>query len=59
MLGLLRGRIEWDGENNVEHMREKVKWVMVESARELCGSVQVEGGNPKSVWWNDQVKAAV
>ena len=27
-------------------------------AREVCGSV-VEGGNPKSVWWNDQVKAAV
>ena len=32
---------------------------MVESAREVCGSVSVGVGNPKSVWWNDQVKAAV
>ena len=52
-------RGEWDGENNVEHMWEQVKQAMVESARELFGSVRVGGGNPKSVWWNDQVKAAV
>ena len=32
---------------------------MVESAREICGSVRVGGGNPKSMWWSDQVKAAV
>ena len=32
---------------------------MVESAREVCDSVRVGGGNTKSVWWNDQVKAAV
>ena len=32
---------------------------MVESAREMCGSVCVGGGNIKNVWWNDQVKAAV
>ena len=25
----------------------------------MCGSVQVGGGNPKSVWWNNQIKAAV
>ena len=25
----------------------------------MLGSVRAEGGNPKSVWWNDQVKAAV
>ena len=25
----------------------------------MCGSVRVEGKNPKSVWWNDEVKAAV
>ena len=25
----------------------------------MCGSLRVRGGNPKSVWWNDQVKAAV
>ena len=40
-------------------MWEQVKWVMVESAREVCGSVRVGGENPKSVWWNDQVKSAV
>ena len=32
---------------------------MVESAREVCGSVQVGGGNPKHVWWNGQVKATI
>ena len=31
---------------------------MVESAREVCGSVRVGGKNPKSVWWNDDIKAA-
>ena len=36
-----------------------MKRAMIESAREVCGSVIVRGGNPKSVWWNDQVKAAV
>ena len=36
---LERKRIELDGENNVEHMWEQVKWIMVESAREVCGSV--------------------
>ena len=51
--------VEWEGANNVEHMWEQVKQAMVESARELFGSVRVGGGNPKSVWWNDQVKAAV
>ena len=30
-------RVEWDGENNVEHMREQVKQEMVESTREVCG----------------------
>ena len=37
-------------------MWEQVKWAMVESARELCGSVRK---NPKSVWWNYEVNAAV
>ena len=32
---------------------------MVESAREVCGSVRVGGKNPKSVWLNDEMKAAV
>ena len=25
----------------------------------MCGSVRVGDGNPKCVWWNDKVKAAV
>ena len=25
----------------------------------MCSSLQLGGGNPKSVWWNNQVKAAV
>ena len=40
-------------------MWEQVKWAMVESARETCGSVRVEGKNPKSVRWNDEIKTAV
>ena len=32
---------------------------MVESAREVCSSMRVGRGNPKSVWCKDQVKAAV
>ena len=31
----------------------------MESAREVCDSVRVGGKNPKSVWWNDERKAAV
>ena len=34
-------RVEWNGENNVNHMWEQVKWAMVESAGELCGSVRL------------------
>ena len=30
-----------------------MKRAMVESAREVCGSVKVGGENPKNVWWND------
>ena len=40
-------------------MWEKVKQVTVGSVREVCGSVGVGRENPKSVWWNDEVKAAV
>ena len=32
---------------------------MVNSAREVCGSVKVGGKNPKNVWWNDVAKAEV
>ena len=42
-------RVEWDGENNVEHVWEQVKWSLVESAREMCTSVRVGGGSPKIV----------
>ena len=41
--------LEWDGDNNVEHVWGQVKRTMVESAREACGSVKVGGKNPKSV----------
>ena len=37
----------------------QVKRAMVESARELCGSMRVGVKNTKSVWWNNKVKAAV
>ena len=32
---------------------------MVESAREVCGSVRVGEKDPKSVWWNYEIKATV
>ena len=38
--------VEWDGDNNVEHIWEQVKRTMVERAREVCGSVRV-GKEPK------------
>ena len=41
-------RVEGDG-HNVEHMLEQVERAMVESAREVCGSVRVVGKNPKRV----------
>ena len=40
-------------------MWEQVKRAMVKSAREVCGLVRVRGKNPKRVWWNDEIKAAV
>ena len=52
-------RVEWDEEKNVKNMWEQVKRAMVESARVVFGLVRVGGGNPKSVWWNVLVKAAV
>ena len=33
-----------------------MKWAMVDSPREVCGSVKKRW---ESVWWNDEVKAAV
>ena len=40
-------------------MWELVKREIVESAREVCGSVRVGGKNQKSVWCNDEIKGAV
>ena len=40
-------------------MWKQVKRTKGESAGEVCVSVRVGGGNPKSVWWNDQMKATV
>ena len=40
-------------------MWEQLKQAMIESAREVCGSVRVGGGNLKGVGWNDQVKAVL
>ena len=30
-----------------------------EKRKEICGSMRVEGKNPKSVWWNYEIKTAV
>ena len=48
--------MEWNGDNNVEYMWEQMKRAMVESAREMCGSVRVGGKNQKSVCWNDEIR---
>ena len=36
--------VECNGDNNIEHMWEQVKRTMVESEREVCGTVRVCGG---------------
>ena len=40
-------------------MWEQVKQAMIESARDVCGSGKGDWENPKSVWWNNEIKAAV
>ena len=57
---MLKGTCVWVTHNLNTRicMWEQVKWAMVESAREVCGSVQVGGGNLKCMWCNNQVKAA-
>ena len=51
--------VEWDGESNIEYMWEQVKQALVDSAREVSGSVRVGGKNPKTVQWNNKVKAVI
>ena len=51
-------REEWNEESNGKYMWEQVQQAMVVSAYEACGSVGVGRKNPKSVYWNDVVKAA-
>ena len=41
------------------YMWEQAKRVIFENAREVCGSVKLGGKNPKSVWWNNEVKTTV
>ena len=53
-MSLVGKRVELDGDNNVDHMWEQMERAMVESAREVCGSVRMEGKNPKRVWWNNK-----
>ena len=36
-----------------------MKQAMVESVREVCGSVRLGEKNQKRVWWNDEIKGAV
>ena len=41
--------VEWGGDNNVEYMWEQLKRAIVETTRDVCGSVRMRGKNPKSV----------
>ena len=50
--------VEWNEDRNIKQMWEQVKQGMTNSGREVWDSVRV-GGNPKSVWWHDEVKAVV
>ena len=48
--GLDRKKIEWNRENNVEHMWEQVKRAMVVSTREMCDSMRVGREGSRSVF---------
>ena len=41
--------VEWDGDDNVKHIWDQVKWEIVEGAIEVCGSVSVGGKNTQRV----------
>ena len=51
--------IKLEFEPNFHNNVKQIKWAMVESAREVCDPVRVGGKNPKSMWWKDEIKAAV
>ena len=40
-------------------MWKEVKWLITDSAKKVCDSVKVVGKNPKNMWLNDVVQAAV
>ena len=42
-------RVDWDVNGNVEEMWEQGKRAMADSAREVCSTLRVEGGNQKSM----------
>ena len=58
-LGVFRVRIKCDEDSNDEHMPGRVKMPLIDSAREVSGSVRVKGKNSKNILWSDVVKAAV
>ena len=59
MLGILRTKVvELNEDRNDEQMWEQVKWALIDRAREMYGSVRVEGKSPKNVRWNN-VKVAI
>ena len=55
----LECKVNWDKGRNVEKMLERVKRAKVDSAREVYGSARVEGKNPKNIWLNEVIKAAI
>ena len=59
MLDVSQVRVEWDKGRNNEQAWEQVKCAMLDSGREMCGSVGVRGKNPQNVWWNKVIKVAV
>ena len=40
-------------------MWEQVKQVIVEVQKKYVAQSELEGKNPKSVWWSNEIKAAV
>ena len=49
--------VEWDRNNNFEHIWEQVKRAMVQNAREVCGSVRGGREEPKESVVERQVKS--